>query len=170
MRTYKPRPINCVSVLGDKDRCPYCGQFHLRLGYCQALDSINAGQYPGIWDGSIVVNLEHCLSGSEYLVRFGHRANTADLAESQPVAGISRENPGLPQPVDSRSDNFAHHLLTDSAGTDVDGTDCATFAHHLFTDSMVTCEVCGVSFEPPRKGAKYCSPACRTKASRVRKK
>src|SRR6185295_14432646 len=35
------RPMNCDSSLGTKDRCPHCHQFHLRPGYCQALDPVN---------------------------------------------------------------------------------------------------------------------------------
>ena len=35
------RPMNCDSALGTKDRCPHCNQFHLRPGYCQALDPVN---------------------------------------------------------------------------------------------------------------------------------
>ena len=32
------RPANSDVELGTKERCPYCGQFHLRPGYCQALE------------------------------------------------------------------------------------------------------------------------------------
>lgn len=38
--------LNCVSDLaepGTKDRCPYCNLWHLRAGYCQALDPENPG-------------------------------------------------------------------------------------------------------------------------------
>lgn len=35
------RPMNCGAELGTKVRCPHCGQFHLRPGYCQALDPIH---------------------------------------------------------------------------------------------------------------------------------
>lgn len=38
------RQLNCEAELGTVSRCPYCGQFHLRPGYCQALDTINAGK------------------------------------------------------------------------------------------------------------------------------
>ena len=42
------RPFNCGTSLGTKERCPRCGQFHLRPGYCQALDpqksAIDAGK------------------------------------------------------------------------------------------------------------------------------
>ncbi len=39
------RPSNCSPELGRRGekevRCPYCGFFHLREGYCQALDPRN---------------------------------------------------------------------------------------------------------------------------------
>jgi hypothetical protein len=45
--TVNVRPLNCGT--GETEggrRCPRCKQFHLRPGYCQALDPINADQYP----------------------------------------------------------------------------------------------------------------------------
>ena len=45
----KARPLNCAPEIGDKVRCPRCKQFHLRPGYCQALDPINADKYPEVW-------------------------------------------------------------------------------------------------------------------------
>ncbi len=49
----KARPANCDASIHDADAaekvrklCPNCNQFHLRPGYCQALDPINAGEYP----------------------------------------------------------------------------------------------------------------------------
>ena len=38
---WRMRPCNCGPQLGVENRCPHCGQFHLRPGYCQALDPIN---------------------------------------------------------------------------------------------------------------------------------
>lgn len=32
------RAANCDVDVGTKDRCAWCGQFHLRPGYCQALE------------------------------------------------------------------------------------------------------------------------------------
>lgn len=29
--------FNCDPMLGTKERCPHCGQFHLRPGYCQTV-------------------------------------------------------------------------------------------------------------------------------------
>jgi hypothetical protein len=41
------RPLNCGAGETESGRrCPRCKQFHLRPGYCQALDPINAAQYP----------------------------------------------------------------------------------------------------------------------------
>jgi hypothetical protein len=40
------RPANCQTDLTESKRCPHCKQFHLRPGYCQALDPINAEKYP----------------------------------------------------------------------------------------------------------------------------
>ena len=46
MRGFQIRPLNCDK--GTKERCPNCNQFHLRPGYCQALDpqktAIDAGK------------------------------------------------------------------------------------------------------------------------------
>lgn len=42
----KARPLNCDIKLKEDQRCPNCGLVHLRSGYCQALDPINAKQYP----------------------------------------------------------------------------------------------------------------------------
>lgn len=33
--------INCDPSLGVNSRCPHCGFFHLRPGYCWALDLVN---------------------------------------------------------------------------------------------------------------------------------
>lgn len=41
-----PRPNNCDFETSLEKRCQYCGQNHLRPGYCQALDPINAEKYP----------------------------------------------------------------------------------------------------------------------------
>ena len=52
------RPLNCVTMLGEKERCPYCNQFHLRPGYCQALDPRNAEKYPHLHQSQTPVSLE----------------------------------------------------------------------------------------------------------------
>ena len=52
METVISRPLNCDHDLTEKDRCPQCNQYHLRPGYCQALDPINKGKYPGVWGKS----------------------------------------------------------------------------------------------------------------------
>lgn len=46
------RPLNCDEMLGTSQRCPHCNQFHLRPGYCQALDPINADKYPHLHGGT----------------------------------------------------------------------------------------------------------------------
>jgi hypothetical protein len=33
-------------IAKEGERCTNCNQVHLRPGYCQALDPINAGKYP----------------------------------------------------------------------------------------------------------------------------
>ena len=45
---YVARPFNCDIHLArpGKDRCPHCNQWHLRPGYCQALDPMNAAKWP----------------------------------------------------------------------------------------------------------------------------
>lgn len=40
------RRSNCNFETSLEKRCPHCGQNHLTPGYCQALDPINADQYP----------------------------------------------------------------------------------------------------------------------------
>ncbi len=40
--------INCHPHLGTQERCPNCNQFHLRPGYCQALNPVNAHLYPSV--------------------------------------------------------------------------------------------------------------------------
>ena len=42
---WRMRPCNCDPRVGVDNRCPHCRQHHLRPGYCQALDPINAAQY-----------------------------------------------------------------------------------------------------------------------------
>ena len=37
---YVMLPLNCPSDWGFREECPKCRQFHLRLGYCQAVDSV----------------------------------------------------------------------------------------------------------------------------------
>lgn len=62
---YQIGPLNCEpgihdAVANDKVRenCPNCNQFHLRPGYCQALDPINADKYPHlhVTDSSVTDN------------------------------------------------------------------------------------------------------------------
>ena len=55
-QTRGARPKNCEVGVHDADapdkvrtRCPDCRQFHLRPGYCQAHDPINAHKYPEVW-------------------------------------------------------------------------------------------------------------------------
>ena len=52
-RSVYAAPSNCEPCVCDADasekirkRCPNCNQFHLRPGYCQALDPANADKYP----------------------------------------------------------------------------------------------------------------------------
>lgn len=66
------RPENCDPSIGDPsakapEKCPYCGQFHLRLGYCQALDPINAAQYPQWHQKGLSVAKDETLSQNETL-------------------------------------------------------------------------------------------------------
>ena len=42
----KARPFNYEHTKVDDGTCSRCNQVHLRPGYCQALDPINAEQYP----------------------------------------------------------------------------------------------------------------------------
>jgi hypothetical protein len=57
------RPQNCEPSVHDADAaekarkpCPNCNQFHLRPGYCQALDPINAAKYPHLHELAKFVN------------------------------------------------------------------------------------------------------------------
>src|SRR5262245_9979890 len=45
---WRTRPCNCNPQVGVNERCLHCRQYHLRPGYCQALDPINAAQYPDV--------------------------------------------------------------------------------------------------------------------------
>jgi hypothetical protein len=63
MPGYEP---NCETTLGDPNpkkgppiRCPYCRQFHLRLGYCQALNPVNAALYPQVWADEEAPAVDH---------------------------------------------------------------------------------------------------------------
>ena len=91
----KLRPVNCDKTLGTAEICEFCGMFHLRPGYCGALDSVNP---------------------------LYKRLNRVTLSEK----GVT-------------------------LSPDV---------------TLRNCDVCGVEFTPKRATAKFCSSACRKKASR----
>lgn len=79
------RPLNCTTNIGEKERCPHCGQFHLRLGYCQAFDAIHADRYPHLHQSHEPVSTETRSHGDETETDF-------EASESQPwvAEGISR--------------------------------------------------------------------------------
>ena len=45
---WRMRPCNCDPQVGVNSRCPHCNQYHLRPGYCQALDPINVDKYRAV--------------------------------------------------------------------------------------------------------------------------
>lgn len=105
------RALNDDVALKPNERCKRCKQVHLRPGYCQALDPINADKYP------------------EY-----HRK---PAITHQPK-------------IEDRTQK----------GDDGDRT------QNLSTRTQKTCEVCGKEFEAKMERAKFCSGACRARASR----
>jgi hypothetical protein len=82
---WRTRPCNCDADVGTNDRCPQCHQYHLRPGYCQALDPINAGKYPEL-----------------------HRPKAVDTPNTvdTPVDNPSVDTP-LSTPVDTEPDLFS---------------------------------------------------------------
>lgn len=79
------RPMNCDFDTTPEKRCDYCGQNHLRPGYCQALDPRNAEKYPHLHQSQSDVSDE----------TESHKVETEtenDTDESQPWVslGISR--------------------------------------------------------------------------------
>jgi predicted nucleic acid-binding Zn ribbon protein len=118
-----PRALNCVPDghgIGSKACCPDCGQFHLRAGYCQALNP----------------------KASE-AIRSGRRLT---LAESRALARGPEAVPTVTPPV----------TLAPTVTSTVTPED-ATVTR--------VCEACGKAVEGK---ARYCSGACRMRASRAR--
>ena len=73
------RPLNCSPKLGiaGKDgapRCPHCGLWHLRAGYCQALDPIYAVDKP-VDTGSVDTSVD---KRKEYQREWARRKRAGD--------------------------------------------------------------------------------------------
>jgi hypothetical protein len=81
----KARPLNCDAKLKEDQPCPDCKQVHLRAGYCQAIDLINAKRYPHLHQSHKPVMIETESHGDETETDF-------ETGESQPwiAEGISR--------------------------------------------------------------------------------
>ena len=81
----KARSHNCDFETSLEKRCKYCGQNHLIPGYCQALDPINADQYPQFHQSHKPVLIETKSHDDETETDF-------ETGESQPwiAEGISR--------------------------------------------------------------------------------
>lgn len=134
------RPLNCAAENDEGKLCPRCKQYHLRPGYCQALDPANAAKYPQF-------HLE-----TDRKVPSRHRADTVTL-RGKNVAGQQK------QPETETDKRFNE---TDNPRSETDNP-----GHDELSVSI--CTVCGHPFQPKRTDSKYCSPACRLTAHRKQK-
>jgi hypothetical protein len=140
---YTARPLNCAADLGATARCPNCKQIHLRPGYCQALDPINAAKYPEF----------HTDKRGKVLPR--HGADTVTLRDETLTQQRKREKPvTLADDFDDEGSEEAYDGVTGEQPP---------------TLSVTICEACGAKFHPQRSTARYCSTACRVAANRKQK-
>jgi hypothetical protein len=140
--TVDVRPLNCGS--GETEggrRCPRCKQHHLRPGYCQALDPINAAQYPEF----------HVALSPKMPKR--HRAETAtDNAVASDINHLGDD--ATDSVIAGATDS------SDTAPNKPNATDNAT------DNPFLECETCGATFTSKRGDARYCSATYRSKAHR----
>jgi hypothetical protein len=134
------RPLNCAADLGAAARCPNCKQVHLRAGYCQALDPINAAKYPEF----------HPAKRDKMPSR--HGADTVTDNDKTLTQQGKREKPV----TDKRCD------VTDNGENVTDNGAAGVL-------SVTECAECGAMFHPKRVDARYCSQACRITAHRKQK-
>lgn len=158
--TYRMRGLNYSGSFGeDGKRCPYCGQTHLRSGYCQALDSLNARRYPWIWDGSIKVDLGHILAGSDYAewreVRFADREGALGVSVSSELKKFDSASQGT-DGADAVGEGESQKGRSSGKG--------AT----LCEPRELQCAECGKAFTSNKVSAKYCSRDCFFAASKRR--
>lgn len=154
-RTIAPTQItrfnNCDSDIGVGSRCPNCGLFHLRPGYCQALDPVSPG-----------------FRGSKE-IQVAARAKL--LAEFETVHGpivTPRRTQPVTQLVTQLS--LATQLPPVSVTQLAPPAQSVTQLGPSVTQLARRCEQCGNDFEASafRPDARYCSAACRMKAHRAK--
>jgi len=86
------RPFNCPTDLtADGKRCPNCNQIHLRPGYCQALDPINAAKYPQFHVTDKPVSAAKY--GAETATDISVANEINELGESATVAATDKPSP-----------------------------------------------------------------------------
>lgn len=141
------RPLNCADENDEGKLCPRCKQYHLRPGYCQALDPINAAKYPQF----------HPVQRDKVPSR--HRADT-DTLRGKNVAGQQK------QPETETDKRFNE---TDNSRSETDNLKSETDNPGHDELSVSICNGCGHPFQPKRTDSKYCSPACRLTAHRKQK-
>lgn len=146
MAPFRARPFNCEAHLGTKERCPRCGQFHSRPGYCQALDpqksAIDAAG--PAWIKKRAAELR------------AFYANIDSVSDDESETLTPKNETLIPE---TETLIPSETLKTETLIPNDD-----------LSVSLVPinyCEVCGEGFEAKRKTAKYCSAACRLKAHRI---
>lgn len=166
----RARPLNSDQNLGTVAKCPYCTQYHLRPGYCQALDPINSVKYPAITDE---IRREQLVESGRFTdisndtddtqnhkVLLRHRAETDTLNVTSLVSNDFEKNDTIkpendPFDISNLAEN-RQNVTDDPFQGDIDGPGV--------TDGI--CAECGKSFQKKRIDAKFCSVNCRVRASR----
>lgn len=136
------RPLNCRSELGKLGgaRCPHCGLWHLRAGYCWALD-------PDTPENPVLRRLQE-----------KYATDIPGAADVTLRTGETDESVTLRQDVTLRE--------AESVTLSPDVTVNVTLREEGVT--LTNCATCGKPMEVKRmtKGPRYCSGACRIKAHR----
>ena len=137
---WKASRVNCdpeIGLVGSEDRCPNCRQWHLRPGYCQALDPNYRGAKPAVTDNP---GWAESTGGD---TRFRHSAPPDD----GPVTAI-------PPAADTAV--TATEPVTDNSGA-VTGS---------VVSASGVCVECGVGIVSARSDARFCSARCRVRHGR----
>ena len=101
--TVDVRPLNCGA--GETEggrRCQRCKQFHLRPGYCQALDPVNAAQYPEFHGANAKRNAEK--HGVETATDISVASEINELDEIATDTGAEYDTPS-PDATDNATDS-----------------------------------------------------------------
>lgn len=166
LESQSARPVNCDLSLGvAPKRCPHCGQFHLRPGYCQALDELNADRYPKF-------------HSSEAIKKAKIEREKRDLQERN-VRDRVRDKSGvetLNTPIDNNPSTYHDLKKGDVRDNDAqseeiipDGVGPVEGGHvrdNIADNAYGVCEDCHKTFHKSRSDARYCSDACRKRAKR----